>query len=163
MTRSKRQKLNESTHMETSNGPEDSSVTTTSSNLLVASVELIPSSADSLNVEIVKESRTTTKQNITGTLHPSVTGELSPVNMTISTLPFKVGEVTWGKIRGWPHWPAKIVHIFPRQFEVVWYNDYRVTKLYRSQVFKFTSNFSIFAEKIRNDGGIERGCRTSYV
>lgn len=39
--------------------------------------------------------------------------------MVISTVPFKVGEVIWGKIRGWPHWPAKIIHIYPRQFEVI--------------------------------------------
>lgn len=38
--------------------------------------------------------------------------------------------------------------------EVVWYNDFRVTKLYRSQIYKFGSNFTIFAEKFDTTVGL---------
>lgn len=149
LTRSKRRKLDEtiSTHIETqNNGSEKSSVALSSSNLLVAPIANMEPSADSQNVERAasEETGTSNASTINGSNHA----------MAICTQPPKVGEVIWGKIRGWPHWPGKIVHIFPRQFEVIWYNDFRVTKLYRSQIFKFVANFQIFAEKFDTTIGL---------
>lgn len=48
----------------------------------------------------------------------------------VAIFPFDVD----GKIRGWPHWPAKVLRIERRRFEVEWFNDYRRTKLFRSQM-----------------------------
>lgn len=59
-----------------------------------------------------------------------------------------------GKIRGSAHWPAKIICVHNRRYEVEWFNDYRTTKLYRSQIFKFCPNFDIFAEKCDTTVGL---------
>lgn len=74
---------------------------------------------------------------------------------TVAVNPFVVGEVIWGKIRGWPHWPAKIVRLYGRLIEVEWFNDYRTTKLYKSQIFKFYPNYDIFAEKFDTSVGLK--------
>lgn len=129
-----------------SNGSEKSSVALSSSNLVVAPIANIEPSVDSQNVKKAASEET-------GTSNSSTINGLNR-SMAISTQPFKVGEVIWGKIRGWPHWPGKIVHVFPQQFEVIWYNDFRVTKLYRSQIYKFAANLQIFAEKLDTTIGL---------
>lgn len=68
-------------------------------------------------------------------------------DQTIARIPFTVGEVVWEKIRGSPHWPAKIQKIENRRFVVEWFNDYRTTRLYRSQIYKFCPNFNVFSDK----------------
>lgn len=75
-------------------------------------------------------------------------------NGTVANFPFKIDEVVWGKIRG-PHWPCRIIGIGDRWFEVEWFNDYRTTKLYRSQLFKFCPNFEIFSEKFTTTVGLK--------
>lgn len=76
---------------------------------------------------------------------------------------FKVDEVIWGKIRGWPHWPAKVTRIEQRRFEVEWFNDYRKTKLFRSQMFKFQPNFDIFSEKFSTTIGLEDAACEAFM
>lgn len=170
MTRSKRRKINESTLVETSNNeiisnnemsPVDHTVasTTVLSNPAITplfDVESVSSSDQSLNVEM-EEPKSSPNQNIESTSHAS------PPNMAINTIPFKVGEIIWGKIWGWPHWPAKIVRFWRRQFEVIWYNDFRVTKLYRSQMYKFSPNFHIFAEKFDTTVGLREAAEQAML
>lgn len=83
--------------------------------------------------------------------------------MVIATQPFKVGEVIWGKIRGWNHWHCKIITILPRRYEVIWYNDFRVTKLYRSQIYKFVPNFDLFAEKFDTTVGLRQAAEQAML
>lgn len=57
---------------------------------------------------------------------------------------------------GFPHWPCKIKS-FPsdRHAEVVWFNDYRKTKIFRTQMFKFLPNFHKYAEKFDDCIGLK--------
>lgn len=83
--------------------------------------------------------------------------------VTIAVNLFVVGEVIWGKIRGWPHWPAKIIHLKGKFFEVEWFNDYRTTKLYRSQVYKFYPNYDLFAEKFDKTVGLKTAANDALL
>lgn len=77
---------------------------------------------------------------------------------------FTVGEIVWAKIKGHNHWPARIIS-FPSQkmAEVTWYNDYRRTKLYRSQLFKFLVNFDEFAKKFDVTVGLSTAAREALM
>lgn len=55
----------------------------------------------------------------------------------VAVMQFTPNEVVWAKLRGHPHWPAKIVTIENNKFEIVWFNDYRKSKVFRSQLYKF--------------------------
>lgn len=72
-------------------------------------------------------------------------------NTNVAKFQFSLNEIIWGKIRGSAHWPAKVINIKPirntTQYEVVWMNDYRKTKLFHSQMYKFHSNFDEFSAK----------------
>lgn len=54
--------------------------------------------------KLSSKSSTTTKEPITVDSLPTSAN-------TIALLPFQTGEIVWGKINGWPHWPAKITKI----------------------------------------------------
>lgn len=73
---------------------------------------------------------------------------------------FLMNEIIWAKIRGHSHWPAKINRITPAAtglitYEVVWYNDYRRTKIHRTQAYKFLENFEKFATKYSSVIGLK--------
>lgn len=87
----------------------------------------------------------------------------SSTDTTVAVNHLVVGEVIWGKIRGWPHWPAKIIRFHGRLVEVEWFNDYRTTKLYKSQVFKFYPNYDIFAEKFATSVGLKTAATEALI
>lgn len=74
--------------------------------------------------------------------------------LVVATNPFRVDEVIWGKIRGAHHWPAKVLSFKDRRIFVEWFNDYRTTGLFRSQIYKFGPNFPIFTEKLDDVVGL---------
>lgn len=82
--------------------------------------------------------------------------ESSSSESTIARIDFKVNEVVWAKIKGSVHWPAKIKS-FPssKMVIVVWFNDYRTTKIYRTQLFKFLQNFDLYAQNFDNTVGLK--------
>lgn len=109
---------------------------------------------------------TSINQNVNNDVGASPTNNVN-IGATCTTLDkplFAINEVVWGKLRGWPHWPAKVLSIVKRRFEVEWFNDYRRTKLYQSQMFKFVpSNFSVFAEKFPTTVGLEDAAAEAFV
>lgn len=62
--------------------------------------------------------------------------ELS-TSKTVSVIEFSMDEVVFAKIKGYPTWPAKIVGFENKRCEIQWFNDYRRSKVFRSQLFKF--------------------------
>lgn len=75
---------------------------------------------------------------------PGCSGDISTDDTNVE---FTVGDVIWGKIRGFPHWPGKIEAIENGRFIVYWFNDYRRTKLSRNQMFTFYPHYDDFANK----------------
>lgn len=82
---------------------------------------------------------------------------------TVAVMPFSTGEVIWCKIRGAVHWPAKILLIGTRQIEVEWFNDYRTSKVFRSQIYKFYPNFRLFAEKFDTTVGLKAAAQEAMI
>lgn len=61
------------------------------------------------------------------------------IGNTVSLIQFSMDEVVWAKLKGHPAWPAKIVGFENKRFEILWFNDYRRSKVFRSQLFKFNN------------------------
>lgn len=65
---------------------------------------------------------------------------------------FVLNEIIWAKIKGSAHWPAKIERMVVTAsglllYDIKWYNDYRRSKIHRTQAFKFLQNFEKYAVK----------------
>lgn len=84
----------------------------------------------------------------------------------VSTEFFRVGQVVWAKLRGFPCWPAKIERIGgeKKQFiEIFWFNDYRRSKVFRSQIFDFHTHFVQFAAEFENHIGLETAAKEALI
>lgn len=81
----------------------------------------------------------------------------------VAVLPFRMKEIVWGKIKGWPHWPAEITGIEGKRYEVTWFNDYRKSKLFQSQISKFTRNFDEHAVKFSTSVGLETAAKEALI
>lgn len=80
--------------------------------------------------------------------------------MTVTNPDFVVKEIIWAKIKGFYHWPAQIDKIITTaagitMYEIIWFNDYRRSKIYKSQVFKFLENFEQFSNKFDDVVGLK--------
>lgn len=82
----------------------------------------------------------------------------------IAVIEFRVGEIVWAKIKGFPHWPA-VIKSFPsdRMAIVIWFNDYRKTKIYRTQLFKFLANFETFAKRFDDVIGLKTAAQEGLM
>lgn len=76
---------------------------------------------------------------------------------------FISNEVVWGRIKGWPVWPAKIKRIEPKTYEVVWFNDYRTSKLSKNQIYKFHSNFAEFTKNAHSKIGLSTAIKEALM
>lgn len=84
-------------------------------------------------------------------------------NNVVSNLTYTLNEVVWGKIRGWPHWPARITSIEGRRYQVQWFNDYRNSKLFRAQLFKFYKNYDEFSKPFAQKVGLETAAKEAVI
>lgn len=81
-------------------------------------------------------------------------------NLQVAVIDFKIDEIVWAKIKGYPAWPAKVLS-FPsnKMVLVQWFNDYRKTKVYRTQLFKFLINFERFSTNFNRSVGLKTAAR----
>lgn len=88
-------------------------------------------------------------------------------NSAVAVPDLAINEVVWAKIKGANHWPAKILSIQRHtrfvKFEIWWFNDYRKSVVFRSQLFKFYSNFEVFAEKFPSTVGLETAAKEALI
>lgn len=94
---------------------------------------------------------------------PTKSTQIDSSSNKIAVIEFKSGEIVWAKIRGWCHWPAKIEEVEGKQFVVRWFNDYRKTKVFRTQLFKFHANFDEFSKKFPNIIGLETAAKEAVI
>lgn len=84
-----------------------------------------------------------------------------PNNIIVPFQPdFVLNEIVWAKIRGFVCWPAKIDRVIAAnrgatKYVVLWYNDYRRTTVFKSQIFKFLDSFEKFATKFDDVIGLK--------
>lgn len=60
---------------------------------------------------------------------------------------FDIGEIVWCKLKGHNHWPCKIENFDHGKIVVRWFNDYRYSTVFKSQLFKFSENCEAFSKK----------------
>lgn len=87
----------------------------------------------------------------------------SSVNV-VAKIEFRVGEIVWARIKGFPHWPAQ-VRSFPsaKMVDVFWLNDYRKTRIYRTQMWKFLINFDEFSKRFNDTVGLEAAAKEGLI
>lgn len=108
--------------------------------------------------------RKLSNEPLPGTVSKDVITNCNDTNKkTIAVLPFKIGEVVWCKIRGSSHWPAKILSYDNRKFDVFWFNDYRRSKVFTSQLFKFGKYFNEFAKKFNSSIRLETAAKEALL
>lgn len=75
-----------------------------------------------------------------------------------------VNEIVWAKIKGFVHWPCKVLSFRGKLMaEVYWFNDYRKTKLYKTQLYKFLKNFDKFAERFDDTIGLRTAATEALI
>lgn len=84
----------------------------------------------------------------------------------IATLEFKEGDVIWAKNRGFPNWPARIESIYGEKrqlYRIYWFNDYRVSKVFKSQITNFCKNFDENSRLFDSHLGLETAAREALI
>ena len=60
---------------------------------------------------------------------------------------FQVGEIVWGKIKGYPYWPSKIIDISSNLiYTIKFYNDNSYAKLSSKFLLKYKENKNKISE-----------------
>lgn len=86
----------------------------------------------------------------------------SKVDNQIALLDFKIGDVIWAKLSGHPIWPSKIERIYGikhQMLEIVWFNDYRRSKIYKTQAQNFQKHAHLFNTHI----GLETAAKEAMI
>lgn len=84
----------------------------------------------------------------------------------IAELEYSIGEVIWAKIRGFPCWPAKIESIKSgkkQSYDIVWFNDYRRSNVFKTQIYKFYPNFERFSPTFSTHIGLETAAKEALI
>lgn len=73
---------------------------------------------------------------------------LADANKVISENNFEIGSIVWCKLKGFRHYPAKIVSFFQKKYLVRWYNDYRLSSVFTSQLQPFSKYCLVYSENV---------------
>lgn len=95
---------------------------------------------------------------------PSIEKCSSAEANVVARIDFAVGDVVWAKFKGFPHWPARITAFTSKlMVEVFWFNDYRRTRIYRTQLFTFLPHFEEFSLKFDDHIGLRTAAREAMI
>lgn len=85
----------------------------------------------------------------------------------IALLDYSIGEIVWCKLKGWPHWPCKILDIEYKRsviYLVYWFKDnHRTSKVFKSQLFKFKENFKTLSENGSENAQLEAAIKEGII
>lgn len=79
---------------------------------------------------------------------------------------FLAGDIVWTKLRGYPAWPSRIERIYGEKnqmAEVWWFNDYRRSKVYKSQLQSFLRNFKANSNAFKHHIGLETAAKEAMM
>lgn len=89
-----------------------------------------------------------------------------PQEASLTLLGFSVGDIVWAKLRGSPFWPAKIERIYGTKLqmvEILWFNDYRRSKVYKTQIEQFLPNFAKNSKLFKQHIGLETAAKEAVL
>lgn len=160
MTRHKRQQLAKKTAPSTS-------VTNVTEKVIAKnkSISKRKNVVDSSQLNNSKKRKISTEGlTITEYIEPKTCDEPVQAKPTTVAIPrFKINEVIWCKLKGHNCWPGKITSIENRKYEVFWFNDYRKSKVFQTQIFDFHSNYKKFSEKAASLIGLETAIKEAII
>lgn len=122
-----------------------------------------PCRSDESNNDRVKLSTPTDKQlaeNSNARKHNQCTVQ------EVATLHMKVGDIVWAKLSRAPYWPAKIERVYGiknQMIEVVWFNEYRRSKIHKGQAEDFLLNFKKHVPKFNDFVGLETAAKEATI
>lgn len=94
------------------------------------------------------------------------TKSASESNGTVALIQFRVGDVVWCKLKGFPKWPAKIKEICDQNnnyITIVWFNDYRITKVHRGQLAEFKNVPDAILSKTKKNVRLEKAVKEAMI
>lgn len=83
------------------------------------------------------------------------------LHQTIALNAFSIGEIVWCKLKGFCHSPAIVDSFEKEKLVVVWFNDYRRSTVFKSQLFKFSKNCEKFSKN--KSVGFQTAIREAFV
>lgn len=89
-----------------------------------------------------------------------------PESKAIVKMAFQIDDAVWVKIRGHPTWPAKIEKFHygrTLMVDVFWFNDYRRTKVFGSQLQNFLLNLQTYKHTFQNHIGLETAVKEAMI
>lgn len=84
----------------------------------------------------------------------------------LNVMEYKVDDIVWAKIKGFPAWPAIIKKIKYGQrmsFEIEWFNDYRRSTVFKTQICQFFANFERFSVNFTKHIGLETAAKEALM
>lgn len=121
---------------------------------------------DLLGFNSESSSAESTENSVQLNCSPPVTQSavVQPNQYDVVKIEYRIGEVVWAKIKGSPAWPAKIKFFASSRMVVVtWFNDYRTTKIYKTQLFKFLTHFDAFAKNFDSSIGLKTAAQEALI
>lgn len=91
---------------------------------------------------------------------------LAPADLRIAKIDFQSGDVIWAKIKGSPFWPAKVERIYGaknQMMEIQWFNDYRRSKIFKTQGEHFLENFRKNSKVFDRHIGLETAAKEAVL
>lgn len=87
-------------------------------------------------------------------------------NLFIAEIDFRIGDVIWAKLKGSPYWPAKVERIYGaknQMMEVLWFNDCRRSKIFKTQGECFLKNFEKNSKFFKTHIGLETAAKEAVM
>lgn len=81
----------------------------------------------------------------------------------VAAIDFSIGDIVWGKIKGFCHWPAKIVEFSKGKVTLWWYKDYRYSSVFKSQIYKFSEHCSTFSKKAESSPALQAAIKEALI
>lgn len=95
----------------------------------------------------------------------SNTNESNPIRI-IAQQQFRISEIVWAKLGHFPSWPCKIERLYGvrnQMVEVLWFNDFRRSKMHIANIYKFFDKFQEFSKDADIHVGLNRAIKEAII
>lgn len=79
---------------------------------------------------------------------------------------FRINEIVWAKLGHFPSWPCKIERLYGirnQMVEVLWFNDFRRSKMHVAMIYKFFDKFQEFSKDADLRVGLNRAIKEAII
>lgn len=79
---------------------------------------------------------------------------------------FQINEIVWAKLGHFPSWPCKIERLYGirnQMVEVLWFNDFRRSKMHVAKIYKFFDKLEEFSKDADLRVGLNRAIKEAII